>query len=197
MMVDNNDILVNVLNASNSLLAIGFMSKLNDDEMEIRSKDNEVLPILLYNTPIKIKLLLPCTRIFMSGRIHGCNNNIWRVGELNILSEKENRNSFRQVLNTNSCIRTQNNRTIECKIVDLSTGGTLISTKQSIPSEIFILKLEYNKIVLWVTCKMLRRERLENGDFKYGCKFKGISETTKDKISRMLFEIQKERIKNL
>lgn len=79
-------------------------------------------------------------------------------------------------------------------LIDLSGGGLKFSTAEKLENEELItLKLKYHDNEIFIKSKVVRRNTNDNGDYTYGVEFIDISETDREKIIKLVFQIMRKQ----
>lgn len=194
---DEYTISIEVSTLNNILLCLGYGRLNKDNELEIKDRRGNNLPYVIYNTNVKVKGITKNKNTFIAkGKITGSSPKIWRIGELQLLADKENRQFIRQIINRNGqviYIRLSNLDRYECKIVDISAGGALIAlSKQYIkPDSKIEVIFKGLREELTLPCKVIRVETDIHG-YRYGCQFEKMSNTLQSKVMQEVFEAERQ-----
>lgn len=79
-------------------------------------------------------------------------------------------------------------------LLDLSGGGLRFKTSEKLEKEELItLRLKYYDDVLYLKSKVVRRNMNDTGDYTYGVEFIDISDISREKIIRLVFQIMRKQ----
>lgn len=83
-----------------------------------------------------------------------------------------------------------------CKVLDISAGGARIVTKQThkMGDQVLLsVRLLAEKESLEIFCRVLRIVHRENGRQEYGCQFLDLGESDQERLTQMIFELQRRK----
>ena len=148
-----------------------------------------------------VKLSIKSNRlppIFLKGTIYLPTFDNFRLVNIEVLSEKDNRNFFRLAVHDEIYITTEKNQVTSSIMLDISLGGALIqSSAHLIVGDQINVTIPYKNANFEIQSTVLRvlphTESLTN----YGVSFSGITPKQSDMLCEYLFARQKEEINRL
>lgn len=88
--------------------------------------------------------------------------------------------------------QTRDEGAITCNI---SAGGVYIITAQELPVTSFRISFNANILPISPWAKILRKEKLENGSFGYGCRFEHLSAASESLLRGYIFQMETHHIR--
>lgn len=135
--------------------------------------------------------------VYMEGNISPLPKHIWRVEDLVICKEGNDRAFFRLDTNVDAAFTPfggfGSREEVSCKLVNISIGGACISTDHVFHDGDKLLlkvKLLEDRDPSIVFCQVLRIIDKGSGRFEYGCRFLELNETDQERISQNIFAAQ-------
>ncbi len=168
-----------VMTPDNRLLFVGRVDKVQETGVSIRETNDETLPMVLVNKPVKVRFYRETDNIVLHGKVCGSTIKMWKVDRLQSTFTSEQRAFFRQSISVNieaQCGRPnragRSGALFPCKVLDISAGGMLISS-----AEVYI------------------EGAWKKGVNRYGCQFEALAPRDQDRLLQAIFTIQREEIK--
>lgn len=125
-------------------------------------------------------------------------NRVWTVENLALAKLENDRSFFRMGVEMDAAVTpVERPGAAEepCKLVDLSVGGARLSSNyphQAGERLLLSLDLTQGKTPSTVLCQVLRVIGQE-GDYEYGCRFIELGEADQDRITQILFALQRKQ----
>ena len=195
-----------VMTPDNRLLFVGRVDKVQETGVSIRETNDETLPMVLVNKPVKVRFYRETDNIVLHGKVCGSTIKMWKVDRLQSTFTSEQRAFFRQSISVNieaQCGRpTRAGRSgalFPCKVLDISAGGMLISS-----AEVYIegerilvdrVPLVRDAPTFSFNCRVRRAGEWKKGVNRYGCQFEALAPRDQDRLLQAIFTIQREEIK--
>lgn len=197
----------------NLLAIIGNVENVERDKgaITIRSKERE-MPIVIFNTDFKL-MIRPRggTQLVLNGKVCGSNKEIWKLDHLSRYFYNENRNFFRQTVDTsvyatdiNALYRPTEQSESEpvvqarlCRVMDISLQGIQLRAKESwFEAGDWLLLTELRLLPQEVRChkflcQVRRSQPTARGEFLYGCQFQGLIDQEQDTLCADIFALNR------
>lgn len=195
-----------VMTPENRLIFVGRVDKVQETGVSIREINDDTLPMVLVNKPVKVRFYRDTENIVLHGKVCGSTIKMWKVDRFQSTFNKEQRAFFRQSISVD--IQAQCGRPnragragamFPCKVLDISAGGMLISS-----AEVYIegerLLIDRAHLVAGAppfsfNCRVRRAGEWKKGVIHYGCQFESLSPRDQDRLLQAIFTIQREEIK--
>lgn len=199
--IEYTDALCELKTLNNDLLTTGVVRLIGPDFLEITNAMGSS-SLKFFVDEVKVIVMhkkLP-DRVFV-GKLYIPTMEFFRVIDVQSVMSKDLRNFFRVNVYLPAHIVAPNddkeskelNNKHEVTVVDLSLGGTYITTTASLlpmTQILIVMSLEHKR--LEVTALIKRRSELPNKMYGYGCAFIGLKNTNADAVVKYLFKKQKE-----
>lgn len=197
-----------VRSMENAPILMGYISKLEDGEVRIASKE-ERLPLLHCNTTVKVSVMNNTLGFkVLIGRVYLSTNEFLRVVDVQNAMEYEKRNFFRVKVGVDtkafpvppvtetSAVPLPMREPIKITIRDISLSGLFfISSCDMDIGDQLIVNLDLYGTVVSLLCKVMRKIPVDLGTQDgYGCEFLDNSGRQFDLLCRYLFDCQREQI---
>ena len=195
-----------VMTPDNRLLFVGRVDKVQETGVSIRETNDETLPMVLVNKPVKVRFYRETDNIVLHGKVCGSTIKMWKVDRLQSTFTSEQRAFFRQSISVNieaQCGRPnragRSGALFPCKVLDISAGGMLISS-----AEVYIegerilvdrVPLVQSAPTFSFSCRVRRAGEWKKGVNRYGCQFEALAPRDQDRLLQAIFTIQREEIK--
>lgn len=197
---------VEVLTLNNQLTFVGKVERYSSSgTVTIRESSGLELPPVLYNKEIKLRFFQGEKTLVLHGKICGSTQWMWKLDQLENKFVTEKRAFFRQHVSTAtpaSCTHRMGKKkgTAPCKILDVSAGGLLISSREEYENG-EELSINNASIVEEVEpfsfqCKVRRVGEKEVGVRPYGCQFTSLPPKEQDRLLRAIFIAQRKEIQS-
>ena len=148
-----------------------------------------------------VKLSIKSNRlppIFLKGTIYLPNFDNFRLVNIDVLSENDNRNFFRLAVDDDIYVTTADNQVVSSKMLDISLGGALIqSTARLIVGDQINVTIPNKNTNFEIKSTVLRALPHTESLTNYGISFSGITPKQSDMLCEFLFARQKEEINRL
>lgn len=210
--------LCEVKSMTNDPLAVGRIIKIDNEALEITSRDDERMPLLQYRTPVKIFVYntkLP-TRILV-GIVYLSTENFARLEEVQPLQDFERRAAFRVNTNVSAtmiALRSPEEQakfdailqkatpeeaekmlahsTLEVRVMDISLTGLRVQSPTPLPvgARYFVEFILLDSHMTF-NLRVQRLIKMPNGEIQYGCIFFDYSERRMDALCKELFQLQR------
>lgn len=164
-------------------------------EAEAAEDDEETLPVHLRGYSGKA-----AKAIRMEGVISPKGVRSWQVEKLVLVRAENERAFFRMETNLAGELLPvdPSDGWVEiCRLQNISVGGAQISTNRAFSEgERLMLRVQLlpDRPSMALPCEILRALPSEDGRFTYGCKFVEMHESEQDKITRIIFELQRKNL---
>ncbi len=200
-----------IRNSKNKLISIGAISRITEDFFEILSYNNDLLPILSINTPLKISTRRGKYFIVVQGNVYTSSESRMTLSEIESLQEVERRNFFR--VNTNNILTQlmyvndtdkkpdQSKEPIPVYLENISLSGLLFSPVNNDVQFAYKQKLIINvpiyRQVLPINIIIERIEIIAEQNTKYGCSFSFKDDKQTDLLCSYIFTKEREMLKDI
>ena len=200
---------VEVMTAGNRLVFLGKVEGIKDGAVTVRDSRWDELPQVMYNREIRLSFKHDGETTMVRGKICGCNEEIWKLDQMESMFTKDQRASFRQSISTD--IHAQCHRRLppkgdpekegtDCHVIDVSSGGLMFSSAESYETGDRLLlkgvRLVESLDPFIFSCQVRRvGEPDEDGVIRYGCQFEPMSDREQDRLLRAIFILQREEIR--
>lgn len=166
----------------------------SETELDMKQEDGEPLPVKIrgYNDGER-------KAVYMEGVIHPQPRHIWRVEELQVMKQGNDRAFFRLDTDLEASMTVfsgLNAGERECRMKNISIGGACVAVDRVLhPGDKFLLnvKLLDDRPVSAMVCQVMRVTERENGKFEYGCRFLELTEEDQDRIAQSIFDAQRKQ----
>ena len=201
--------MVEVLTENNRLAFLGKVDSISDGAVVLRDNRGNELPQVMYNREMRLSYKHDGDTTMIRGKICGCNDEIWKMDQLESMFTKDQRASFRQSIST--CIPAKCHRRrpprgepekvgLDCQVIDVSSGGLMFSSGESYETGERLLirgaRLADSLDPFSFNCQVRRvGSPDEDGIARYGCQFEPMSGRDQDRLLRAIFIIQREEIR--
>ncbi len=196
-----------VMTPENRLIYVGKVEKIQSGGVYIREANEDTLPMVLVNKPLKIRFYREQGNIVLKGKVCGSTMRMWKVDRLESTFTQEQRAYFRQSISVNIEARCGKRAgrgarpgvLSPCQVLDISAGGMLINC-----AEIFFEgeSIQVTNVSLVAgtpdfsfNCQVRRAGEWKKGVNRYGCQFEALSPRDQDRLLQAIFTIQREEIK--
>lgn len=207
--------MIEVLTLDNKLTFVGKAEKYHNGTLTIMESRGQEVPPVLYNKEIKLRCFQGEKTLVLQGQICGSSKWLWKVDRLESKFKSENRSYFRQHVDLETrarCVRhapPQNgalpkksakpsNSWTEGKIMDVSAGGLLLSTREPYEAgdhlSIASVTVVKEEDPFSFNCVVQRSVAGEAGTRLCGCKFEGLTPKEQDRLLRAIFIAQRKEI---
>lgn len=136
---------------------------------------------------------------YLSGAIRPSGENrIWTVENLALMKLENDRSFFRMGVEMDAAVTPVERPGASeepCRLVDLSVGGVRLASRyphQAGERLLLSLDLGQGKAPSTMLCQVLRVIGQE-GDYEYGCRFIDLDEAEQDRITQLLFALQRKQ----
>lgn len=196
-----------VMTPENRLIFVGRVDKIQDTGITIREANDDTLPMVLVNKPVKVRFYQESGSIVLHAKVCGSTMKMWKVDRLESTFAREKRAFFRQNISVNieaSCGRPSRRggrpeTLFPCQVLDISAGGMLISCSEVFPEEgslaIVDVPLVANAPTFTFSCQIRRASVWKKGVNRYGCQFESLASRDQDRLLQAIFTIQREEIR--
>lgn len=196
-----------VMTPANRLLFVGKVNTIYDGAVSIRGADDDTLPMVLVNKPLKLRFFREQDNLVLQGKVCGSTMKMWKVDRLENVFTQEQRAFFRQNIGVEleaQCGRRSGvsgpaKLTFPCQVLDISAGGMLISSKEEfrVGDRLYItgIPLVAGEPTFTFNCQVRRAGLWKAGVSRYGCQFESISPKEQDRLLRAIFALQREEIR--
>lgn len=197
---------VEVMTPDNRLLFTGRINTIFDGAVSIREANDDNLPMVLVNKPLKMRFFREQDNVVLKGRVCGSTMKTWKVARLENAFTQEQRAFFRQSISVE--IDAQCGKrvaggpaklTMPCRVLDISAGGMLISSKEEykVGDRLFVtsIPLVASEPSFSFNCHVRRAGIWKMGVIRYGCQFESLPPKEQDRLLRAIFIIQREEIR--
>ncbi len=140
--------------------------------------------------------------VYLEGCISPMENHIWKTADLTLIRSGNDRAFFRVETNIaafSSSLNKSDNMEEPCRLLNISVGGAcILSDARYRKGEKLVLKVQpfEERDASLLLCKVLRITEKDYLGFEYGCRFLEMSETEQNKITRIVFDLQQNKIPN-
>ena len=190
---------------SNDFLAAGMVIEITDDYLQIGSYRDERLPLIPFDSPVKIALhnLRAGFRV-VAGTAYLSTEEMLRVVDVENLQDFERRGFFRVPAKLQGQITLKDpisgkfEQSMQIAIENVSLSGVFFSIPQGKPlsiGDVFLLELKIPTGMLALTCSVRRTDYGGVRPIRYGCEFFEYSPRDADKLCGYIFELQREMIR--
>ncbi len=196
-----------VMTPENRLIYVGKIEKIQNGGVYIRELNDDTLPMVLVNKPVKVRFYQESGNIVLHAKVCGSTIHMWKVDRLQSTFVREQRAFFRQSISIDieaRCSRraVRSGRAgaqFPCNVLDISAGGILISCP-----EIFVegdrLLVDEAPLITGApafsfNCQIRRASEWRKGVNRYGCQFESLSPRDQDRLLQAIFTIQRQEIK--
>ncbi len=176
----------------------------------ISAQEDERLPLLAYNTPVKIiSFASKQGFLLLRGNVYISTNSMLTLVDVHTAQGYERRKYFR--LNTNAmatAVLQQENsskedteeETITLTLYDISLGGIRVGSSQKLnPGDHLLTTFQLMDKKMEFCCRVCREipvKRVIPGQKQYGCEFVNFSTRQIDQLCNILFKMQRIEIQN-
>lgn len=158
------------------------------------SKDSEPLPVRIRGYSDRER-----KAVYMEGVITPAPQNIWQVEELTVCRIGNDRAFFRLTTNIDATATMFSGLEMgekPCKLLNISVGGASISSERRYQQDDkFLLKVKLleDRPTSAIFSQVVRVIEKDDGKFEYGCQFLELTEEDQDKITRNIFDVQRQK----
>lgn len=188
----------------NELLTTGRINTITEDSMELIHPDDDKMPLLAYNTTVKIGVFNAKLGFRMlMGVVYISTSEFLRITNLKTLQEFERRGFFRMQVHIPTKIYQitdeggepggEPSPAIPVMLEDISLSGVQISIPDKMEiRDTFAIEVQLFKRRMMFNCRVARVARqMDDGRFYYGCAFYDHTERQMDDLCYDLFQLQR------
>lgn len=196
-----------VVTPENKLIFVGVIEWAKKDVMQIVDVTGADVPVIPYNSPVKLRGFYHSHPIFLEGQIGGSTQKFWRIDRLKALQLSEQRGYFRQNISREAKVACINEvfgiqKSDEgskelvqaCKVANISATGVLILSHENFQEgdwlRLMDLELVPGEKTFMLTCVVRRVTHYETGN-GYGCEFYKLSSGEQDRLIRSILVLQR------
>lgn len=195
----------------NDLLVAGFISKINDDYIQVSSYKDERLPILKFDLPVKVSIhnARKGFRI-VAGQVYVSADQVLRIVNVHNLQDFERRAFFRVQVKMPAKVTPlpdefeggtdQPPLDIPVVVENLSLSGLLFYPEdpkmEFSMGDRYVAELPLPSGTLNFNVKICRFEKIGHKPTKYGCEFFGYTQKQSDRLCSYIFEIERDILKS-
>lgn len=199
--------MVEVMTPDNRLLYVGRVQTVQENAVAVREANDDTLNMVLVNKPLKLRFFREEDNLVLKGKVCGSTMKMWKIDRLETAFSREQRAFFRQSISVEleaQCGKRTGaggpvRLTFPCKVLDISAGGMLISSKeQFLPGDrLYVtgIPLVAGEPSFTFNCQVRRAGVWKKGVIRYGCQFESLSPKEQDRLLRAIFIIQREEIR--
>jgi|UPI000570363D PilZ domain. len=191
---------------TNELLTTGILSEIRKDFVKIQNSF-DILPILHCNMPVKINIYNESLGFkVLIGKVFLSTSEMMTITDLQSLAEFERRSFFRlkvniptqaYLLQEDSSPEEEETKLFDVTVTDLSLSGVFITTREYLDiGQSFVVTLKLYDMEVTFCCQAQRTNPVDYALNGYGCSFLDNSTRQFDLLSKFIFEMQREQIKN-
>ncbi len=200
-------IMAEVMTPENRLIFVGRVERVQETGVSIREINNDTLPMVLVNRPVKVRFYREAGNIVLHGKVCGSTMRMWKVDRLKSTFIKEQRAFFRQSISVDVEARCgkiptrgeQPNTFFPCQVLDISAGGILISCSEPFNEGARLMITDVSLVAgapsYTFNCQIRRASEWRKGLSRYGCQFESLSPREQDSLLHAIFTIQREEIR--
>lgn len=196
-----------VMTPDNRLLYVGRVNTIFDNAVSIREINDDILPMVLVNKEVKLRFYREQDNLVLQGQVCGSTMKMWKIDRLKSVFTREQRAFFRQSISVD--VEAQCGKftaaggsvkvTLPCRVVDISAGGMLISSKETFALgdrlRVTDIHLAAGEPAFAFNCQVRRAGVWKKGVFRYGCQFESLTLKEQDRLLRAIFVVQREEIR--
>lgn len=136
--------------------------------------------------------------VIMKCTVRSGGKNLWQAEHLTLIKRVNDRAFFRLETSLPGKLAPlgQLNRSAEeCRLLNISVGGTCISTgiRHNIGDKFLLWsKLTPDSEPIQVVCQIVRINERRYGSFEYGCRFLNLSEAEEERVLQIIFDMQRQ-----
>jgi hypothetical protein len=187
---------------SNKLITTGYLGDILNEAIQI-SNNNDFLPILHCNTPVKINIYNNTLGYkVLIGKVFLSAPDMMQITDIQNLTDFERRNYFRLEveINTQAYLIEEDmpdrEHPIDITVTDLSLSGIFISTREYFEAgQKFVATLSLYDMKVPFRCQVQRQQSVDYSHNGYGCAFLDSSSRQFDLLCNYIFDKQREQIK--
>ncbi len=192
---------VEVASDDGRMFLVARLTGLRGDRAQLRpAMDGSLLttleePVLVtlrgYSSKENKAVILKCT-------VRSGSKDMWQAEHLSLVKRSNDRAFFRMGTNVSGrlvIMGRQNMLAEECRLLNISVGGTCISSgiRHNIGDKFLLAaKLTSNSEPIQLLCQILRINERRYGSFEYGCRFLNLSEADEERIFQIIFDMQRQ-----
>jgi len=196
-----------VMTPDNRLIYIGRIEKIRDGGVYIREANDDILPMVLVNKPVKVRFYRETDHVVLHGKVCGSTMKMWKIDRLVSTFAREQRAFFRQNISVDieaRCGRLSRKGelpevTFPCQVLDISAGGMLLSCAEGFEEGERLMVLDIHLVPdappFTFFCQIRRAGEWKKGVSRYGCQFLALTPKDQDRLLRAVFTIQREEIR--
>lgn len=186
---------------TNTILCIGRISKIKDDDSIVIDSKSEEFPIIDYNTIVKISVRnSKLGSVFLMGRVYSSEEDMLVLQEITVISDNEKRDYFRvKYLEQASYYDKETAEFIDkLNFVDISLGGFMCrTTKQLKKYGNYAIELKIGEERYFLEFTVIREREYKEGKHVYGCAFVNMNSKIQDDLAQFIFAIQRENLSKI
>lgn len=193
----------------NDLLTTGRIYSINEDEIEFVHPEDDKMPLLPYNTPVKIGVFNSKHGFRMlAGTVFISTDLFLRVSNLKTLQDFERRGFFRTAVKLESraypmAVTKEGQETVQEEvrpyqilIEDISLSGLQLSCQETLEmGSALAVEVQIFKKKMMFHCRIMREARESDHRHYYGCSFFDQTERQIDDLCYDLFQLQRMEIR--
>lgn len=192
-----------VMTQDNQVLFVGVIQDYDPGEKELAvglKMGTCAYDHIAYNTSLKIHVLSkrysdPIDLLYVRTKRYHADTWILQLDQ--IISQQNRRENFRMQISVDGCAYAASMRRCECRLVDISLTGVLISCAERFAlHQEFVLAVEQLRpggVPYMLKCRVCRV--LETPPFSYGCQFIQLTKQQEQQIYQDMFALQLQEIR--
>ena len=136
--------------------------------------------------------------VIMKCTVRSGGKNLWQAEHLALIKRSNDRAFFRMGTSLAGKLAPLGQLNVpaeECRLLNISVGGTCISTgiRHNIGDKFLLWsKLTPDSEPIQVVCQIVRINERRYGSLEYGCRFLNLSESEEDRIVQVIFDMQRQ-----
>lgn len=207
--------LCEVKTMKNELLFYGKIHEIMDDNSVslelVANERGDKLPLVPYDTPIKIVLRKGDDLLVIGGRVYICNEVFWRLTHIAEFQSFERRGFFRVSTFAKGLVSPARRTVAEgeekpsfpAQVINISLSGVMFGVDHN-----FFMTdlLQLHSLIMVdenepfdLLCRIVAKEATPDKDYayQYRCKFEPMSTKCADHLCKAIFELERENIKKM
>lgn len=194
---------VEVTGADGEVLFVAKLLGVREDSAQLNQNSGTQLPPIQEGEPLSVQIRgysdKDAKAVHLAGAITPRSSRIWLAEHLKLIKAGNDRAFFRVDTNLKAGVTPAGQPGGEealCRLLNISVGGARIGAGSDYQvGDKFLLRAQLlpDREPTVILCQVLRTISREQGRAEYGCRFLELSESDEDKITQIIFDLQRQR----
>lgn len=194
---------VEITGPDGEILFVARLLGIRENSAQLNQNSEAHLPQTEDGAPLPVQIRGYSDRdskaVHLEGAITPRPNRVWLAENLKLIKTGNDRAFFRMDTNLNASVTPMGQADTSeelCRLLNISVGGARIGTDSDYQvGDRFLLRARLlpDREPTVILCQVLRIIPREQGKAEYGCRFLELNESDEDKITQIIFDMQRQK----